>query len=106
LQSDFALSIQQQIKRIFTTNKNLLNILNRPHDEYLEDVFDGEIYQKIKSNEKEKFFTFLLNTDGVQVCSKSDLSIWPIILVLNELPLNIRFNFDNIIIAGNKNKNF
>ncbi|CAF0821714.1 unnamed protein product [Brachionus calyciflorus] len=100
LQCDFKVSIVEQLKRIFAKNKNLINFSKDSNEDYLEDVYDGEIYRKIKNIEKCKFFTFLLNTDGVQMCSKSDLSVWPIILVINEIPINQRFNFDNVIIAG------
>ncbi|CAF1123701.1 unnamed protein product [Brachionus calyciflorus] len=48
----------------------------------------------------QKFFTFLIKTDGIEMCNKSDNSIWPMILVINEIPLEQRISFDNIIIAG------
>jgi hypothetical protein len=36
----------------------------------------------------------MLNTDGISICDKSNLSIWPVYLAINE------FNIDNIIKAG------
>jgi hypothetical protein len=46
-------------------------------------------------------FTFLLNTDGISICEKSGLTIWPILLAINEIAIGDRFCIDNIIIAGN-----
>jgi hypothetical protein len=42
----------------------------------------------------------MLNTDGISICDKSNLSIWPFYLEINELNIGKRFCIDNIIIAG------
>ncbi|CAF0945445.1 unnamed protein product [Brachionus calyciflorus] len=66
----------------------------------IRDFSDGRIYNEIHNKEKKNFFTLLLNTDGIELSTKSKISIWPIILVINELSLGKRFCFNNIIIAG------
>ena len=48
-----------------------------------------------------KHSLFLLNTDGISSNKKPKLTIWPVFLVINELPLEIRFLIDNTILAGN-----
>ena len=68
------------------------------HD-YYEDCYDGEIYQKFQIKSPGAF-SFLLNTDGIACSDKSKKTMWPVILVINELPLQQRFSFENIIIAG------
>ena len=45
-------------------------------------------------------FSFLLNTDGISSMKKSKLTIWPVFLVINELPIESRFCIDNVILAG------
>ena len=45
-------------------------------------------------------FSFLLNTDGISPMNKSKLTIWPVFLVINELPIESRYCIDNIIPNG------
>ena len=89
-----------QLRRIFTTPKDL--IAQSPNDIYLNDVNDGEIYKRYTQffTFEDQGFTFTINTDGIAVCSKSDLSIWPIYLVVNEFDLRIRFCLENVIMAA------
>jgi hypothetical protein len=64
-------------------------------------MYKSFVRKEIQSeNDKSSVFTFTLNTDGISPCSKSDISIWPIYLVINELPINLRFCYDHVIIAG------
>jgi len=42
----------------------------------------------------------MINTDGISKSLNSDQTIWPFYLVINELPLEMRFCMENIIIAG------
>ncbi|CAF0880840.1 unnamed protein product [Brachionus calyciflorus] len=101
MQIDYKLSIRDQLIRIFQKNPHLIRYkYSGINDDKIKDIYDGQIYQDIVQNEISKFYTFTLNTDGVQLCNKSKMSIWPIILVSNELPIGERFRFDNIIIAG------
>lgn len=69
----------------------------------LEDIYDGAIYKnEIKngflSNKSNISFTW--NTDGVPLFKSSKFSIWPLYLVINELPYEERFKKENVIIAG------
>jgi hypothetical protein len=74
----------------------------------IEDVQDGSIYKELFSSEhaywfnKNEAFTFSFNTDGISPCEKSNTTIWPIFIVINEIPVEKRFCLDNIIIAGFK----
>lgn len=107
LQIDYYVPIEQQLIRIFKSNPNLYNFNNLNRDEnIIKDVYDGKIYKDFLKNQTDvvqdsKYFTLLFNTDGIEISRRSDVSIWPMIFVLNELPIEIRFCFENIIIAGN-----
>ena len=69
----------------------------------IEDIQDGLLYKKhfeadgfFKGTSKEKKVTevhisFQINTDGVALFRSSKYSIWPVYLVINELPPNCRF---------------
>ncbi len=72
----------------------------------LIDIRDGRIYKKLINSEhgnefkNQTAFSFILNTDGISPMKKSKLTIWPVFLVINELPIESRFCIDNIILAG------
>ncbi|PFX15419.1 Retrovirus-related Pol polyprotein from transposon opus [Stylophora pistillata] len=78
----------------------------------IEDIEDGLLYQKHFGNdgyfkrapaEKKKCeidISFLINTDGVTLFRSSKFSIWPVYLVVNELPPNCRFARHNKIFLG------
>jgi hypothetical protein len=98
------------------------------NENFICDIYDGTIYKNILKTEDGKLqrfcfvqqenknitiikgqqitnsraFTLSMNTDGISLSEKSDLSIWPVILVINELPIEIRFCIENVIIAGTK----
>ncbi len=88
----YHMCIKTQIKRILSKTSqclfkkltNLQNILT------LTYIFDGDIYQNLIKNKKiqDNDNKFLLNTDGISLCEKSQLSIWPVLLVINESRLN------------------
>jgi hypothetical protein len=75
-------------------------------DEDIRDVYDGEIYKELLDSDvgylfkKNEAFSFSLNTDGISVCDASNVTIWPIFFVINEIPLEKRFCLDNVIVAG------
>jgi hypothetical protein len=69
----------------------------------LNDIYDGRIYQEqIQSGNlgKKNQISFSFNTDGISPFQKSTVTIWPIYLVINELPINHRFKMENVILLG------
>ncbi|KAE8741261.1 hypothetical protein FOCC_FOCC013216 [Frankliniella occidentalis] len=67
----------------------------------IEDIFDGEVYKGAEARMmNENGITFTLNTDGVQIFKSNSYSLWPIYLVINELPPEKRFLSENLIIVG------
>ena len=75
-----------------------------------EDIYDGSLYKNLCENNGilsfQENISFTLNTDGAPVFKSSKTSIWPIYLIINELPYKQRMNKENMILAslwyGNK----
>lgn len=99
-------NIEKQLCEILK-NVNLANPnLAKKSDFELTDITDGSIYKTLLQSEdgdllkNHEAFTFLLNTDGISVCSKSKLTIWPFFLAINEIPKDERFLIENMILGG------
>ena len=106
----YNMSIVDQIQNVIEKNDYLFNIrTSQTQFDNIDDVYDGEIYQNLLQTDdgdllkSGKAFTFILNTDGISVSDRSNLSIWPIYLAINEIPIANRYSIENIIIGGNKN---
>lgn len=68
------------------------------------DIYDGNLYRSY-SNESGPLscpdnVSFVLNTDGAPVFKSSKVSIWPLYLVINELPYRLRIKKENMLLAG------
>lgn len=103
---DFTLDIICQIKRILAKfDAKSLKFSPNLNKNTINDFHDGQIYKSFSSTRQKSSccipLTFTLNTDGISLSKKSNMSIWPIILVINELPLSNRFCIENTIISGN-----
>ena len=92
-------SIKKQLELIF--NRLLPIGAYNCNNTLISDVKDGSIYTSFKvSKPSDNIYSFTLNSDGISLCEKSNLSIWPVYLALNELDISHRYHFDNLIIAG------
>ena len=86
--------IIQQLQTLFSRDgfyENLQHRFNRKKKDInnIEDVYDGRIYKKLVQKgilQSENNFSFIFNTDGVPIFKSSKVSIWPIYLIINELP--------------------
>ena len=103
------LSIADQLKAFFHRNgfyNDLMYRFNRVkcNGENIEDVYDGLNYQQHMTEggflTNKHNISFLWNTDGIPVFKSSKYSIWPLYLVINELPPQKRWSSNNIILAG------
>ena len=107
----YYISIKNQIEMLFKKKTLPITRSSSNNASVVEDVKDGQIYLDFldtlsKNNTNFKnVYTFTLNTDGICLCEKSNLSIWPVFFAINELDVENRFYLDNIIIAGNYNNN-
>ena len=71
--------------------------------ENIEDIYDGRLYRSLVSKgilSSENNISFIFNTDGVPVFKSSKVSIWPLYLIINELPYKKRFARENMLFAG------
>ena len=69
---------------------------------YMRDIYDGKEYKifvkSLASTDRSRYATMPFNTDGALVFESSSYSIWPIQLMINELPFHVRNT--EILVAG------
>lgn len=99
--------LKAQVRSLFETpqvaqNLNYRNTRNKQNIDNIEDIFDGEIYKKLcapgQPLDNAHNFSYSFNSDGMPVFKSSKFSLWPIYLMINELPPKLRK--DNLILAG------
>ena len=58
----------------------------------LEDIFDGVLYRELQENGTigPSDYTIVFNTDGFKLFKHRTLSVWVLLVRLNELPPNLR----------------
>ncbi|XP_016842242.1 uncharacterized protein LOC103318168 [Nasonia vitripennis] len=93
------IDIEDQLKKFFS-NKDIVNNLNyrfirkKQNSSALEDIYDGKVYKKLSKDKKylnnDNNFSYTFNTDGCQAASHSKVSVWPIYLMIHELPDHLR----------------
>jgi hypothetical protein len=103
----FKLDIENQLRAIlakFCFN-DLISYTDTSSD-ILDGIHHGLLFERIsKNNHLDGFrnnnaLTFTINTDGISIFNKSNITIWPVYLVINELPVGKRYLIDNVILAG------
>ncbi|CAG2218049.1 unnamed protein product [Mytilus edulis] len=69
-----------------------------------KDISDGYLYQLYTENDgplsQPENISFTFNTDGAPVFKSSKVSVWPLFMVINELPYKLRMMKENMILAG------
>lgn len=72
----------------------------------IHDIVDGSFYQNLQKDsgflggKENSNVTSLFNTDGISLYSSSHIELWPIFLVINELPPGKRFSRENMLLVG------
>lgn len=97
-----------QLQKLFSKEGFYHDIQYRHHrqreSDQICDIYDGELYKKLSQYpyvlSSPHNISFTWNTDGVPVFKSSNFSLWPLYLVVNELPPKKRFSKDNMILAG------
>lgn len=74
--------------------------LSSPPPKMMHDIVDGSFYRNRFKQESGRFITLTLNVDGVQLHKGSDSSVWPVLLVINEIRRRKRYSLENVILAG------
>ncbi|XP_040062791.1 uncharacterized protein LOC115319652 isoform X2 [Ixodes scapularis] len=97
-------SLASQLKSVlesFSDHSFLTTRFNRPNNTF-SDICDGHMYKdlckkfSVLGNPNNISFTF--NTDGCPVFKSKNCSIWPLQLIINELPVFERFR--NVILSS------
>ena len=100
--------VENQIKDILE-RKDILKIILKykqkcDNQNYIADIISGELYHSKVIDcdllSKRIRISLLFNTDGVPLYNSSRVSIWPVYLVINELPPEMRFSKQNMILWG------
>lgn len=72
----------------------------------IEDIYDGQIYKNLSSNggPLSNVYPYNIsltwNTDGIPIFKSSKVSLWPLYLTINELPIKQRVKTENMILYG------
>lgn len=83
-------NVVRKFKDIFSTNQNPSD--NTSYD----DVISAEYYKSIKQKLPDQL-SLAFNTDGVKISkSKKKSSLWPLLMVINEVPKEHRFKRQNM----------
>ena len=100
--------IVDQLQTMFSRSgfyEDLQHRFNRKKQaqENIEDIYDGRLYRSLVRKgilSSGNNISFIFNTDGVPVFKSSKVSIWPLYLIINELPHHKRFAKENMLFAG------
>ena len=100
--------VVQQLATFFSRGEFYSSLQHRFHREKknrnnVEDIYDGVLYKNLWKKgilSSPDNISFLMNTDGVPVFKSSKVSIWPLYLIINELPYGKRMATENMIFAG------
>ncbi|XP_053407190.1 uncharacterized protein LOC128559474 [Mercenaria mercenaria] len=99
--------VESQLQSLFSQEDFYTSIqyrFTRTQKVTLSDIYDGNLYKQYYENGGPLSFqeniSFTFNTDGASVFKSSNVSVWPIFLVINELPYKLRMKKENMILAG------
>ena len=96
----YMFDITQQLEVVLATSQDL--VLNKNHcpKKRMDDIVDGHAYRRIIEKEGEPFITMTMNLDGIQPNKGSDLSLWPVLFVINEIKKKKRYSLENAVIGA------
>lgn len=98
--------VKSQLKKLLAQKDFYSNMqcrFNFKQDQYI-DIYNGKLYKSLFDNDgplsNPDNISFTFNTDGASVFKSSNVSVWPLFLVINELPYHLRMKKENMILAG------
>ena len=94
LQSFHIFSVIDQLQNILINDQNI-DLLYQNNS---VSMHDGSVFHSIRARNPNAILTLTMNIDGVQMSKGSQSGIWPILLVINELPSDIRFDIEKIVL--------
>ena len=90
----------EQLHRIISYNHQHMDMGKKSTGQIIASVRDGHLHRRIEESCPDPFVTVSLNIDGIQPNCGSNKWIWPILLVVNELPKRRQFSPENLILSG------
>ncbi|CAG5102832.1 Protein of unknown function, partial [Cotesia congregata] len=104
------LSISEQLQQLYNRpgfHQQLQHRFRQPNSECqilhnINDVYDGYLYKNLARDgylSNRNNISFIWYTDGVPVFKSSRISIWPLYLTINELPIKEWSKRHNLILA-------
>ena len=87
----YTYDINAQIEAIFATSSDLSFNDSASLGTQMSDITHGDMYKSLMATESERFLTLSMNVDGIQPNKGSDQSLWPILMVINEIDRKKRF---------------
>ncbi|KAE8745936.1 hypothetical protein FOCC_FOCC007297 [Frankliniella occidentalis] len=94
-----SLSLIKQLQSLLKEGRVLQSLRWEERDQ--SDVISGQFYQSCIANDIIRVgldLTIQFNTDGAAIFSTSTVSVWPLQVMINELPYNLRA--DSIVLCG------
>ncbi len=100
-------TLNLQVKQLLERHgiwESIQETTQRCHGSTITDIVDGLEYQKLKEDGQflscKNNITMSMFTDGVALFSSSGISLWPVYLIVNEIPRHERFMRKNMILWG------
>lgn len=93
-------NVSDQLHRIISSNYHQMNLGVKSTGDIMTDIRDGDVHRRLQNSCGDLFVTLSVNVDGIQPNQGTNKSIWPILLVVNEIPMQHRFSPENIILEG------
>lgn len=73
-------------------------------EDQIEDVWDASVLQELSVPGRyfsdKRNLALSLSTDGVPLYKSSRISMWPVYLIIQNLPINVRVNAENVILSA------
>ena len=97
--------VKSQLQKLFAQKEMYVHLQGRFDDlqECYSDIYSGKLYKSYFDEgllNCPNNISFTFNTDGASVFKSSNVSVWPLFLVINELPYHLRMRKENMILAG------
>ena len=103
VKSDVCVQLQEVLERPDIWEK-IKESYHLEKSDIISDIKSGKSYQKLKEPGEFLFktnnITLTMFTDGVALFKSSSICLWPIYLIINELPPSDRFQKKNMILWG------
>lgn len=91
------MNVNNEIVSLIEDNQKFYNYVVRErvqNSEKFHDILDGVLYKEfvdsLSVEDKLNFATCTMNSDGSPIFESSKFSIWPIQIIINELPFDVR----------------